>query len=321
MSRILPFRSNSPPPDSGALATFAWEWFEGMAVAWRPSTQASVRVILRAHLVPAFAGRGVEDFGRGDVFRLRTQLTLAPGRGGLLRNPRRINRIIDVLGRVLGERERQFGLANPCRDLRRLPQRRALIQPFSMAELRRVVHAAPGHLQDYLLVRGLTGLRSGEVNGLRWEHVDFEAGTLTIAAARVRGQQVLPKNEYSERTIALLPSVAAALQRQMFRTGSEGGFVFQTRRGAAIDTCNFAQRDWPRILTVAGLANRTPEHLRHTAASLMLAAGEAPPFVARTLGHADCRMLLATYARFVPNALGRIDGAAFDALACEALAA
>lgn len=321
MSGVLPFPATTRRPESGALADFALSWFEAMAVTWRPTTKDDVMVILRAHLLPAFGARRVDDFSRADVLRLRTQLAQAPGPSGAPRGARRINRIVDVLGQLLAERERQVGVPNPCRELRRLPQRRAAILPFSLPELGRLVDAAPDHLKDYLLLRGLTGLRSGEANGLCWDQVDWQAGTLTIAAARVRGQQVLPKNEYSERTVNLLPMVEAALRRQWDRTGSASGFVFQTARGHALDTGNFASRDWPRILAAAALADRAPEHLRHTAASLMLAAGEAPAFVARTLGHSDCRMLMSTYARFVPNALGRVDGAAFDSAARQALAA
>lgn len=317
MSMVLQFNAARSPvecsPGKVALTAFALDWFEAMAVAWRPTTQDTVMVILRAHLLPAFEGRQVDEFSRSDVLQLRTALARSCGPSGMARSPRRINRILDVLGQLLAERERQIGIPNPCRDLRRLPQRRSAVRPFSLPELRRLVDAAPDHLRDYVLVRGLTGLRSGEANGLIWDQVDLEAGTLTISAARVRGCQVLPKNEYSERQLLLTPSVADAMARQWRRTGEAGGFVFRTRRGRPIDTCNFARRDWPRMLARAELADRSPEHLRHTAASLMLAAGEAAPYVAAVLGHADCRMLLSTYARLVPDAFGQRDGAAFEA--------
>ena len=100
--------------------------------------------------------------------------------------------------------------------------------------------------------------------------------------------------------------------RQHARRGSPDGYVFLTPRGYPLDTRNFARRDWVRVLASAGLKARAPEQLRHTAATLLLAAGEAPTYVARILGHADCRMLLTTYARFMPGALGRTDGLALQ---------
>ena len=57
---------------------------------------------------------------------------------------------------------------------------------------------------------------------------------------------------------------------------------------------------------------RRPYETRHTYATLMLACGEQPAFIAATLGHADLSMLWSTYARYVPN-LTRRDGAAFEA--------
>lgn len=59
-----------------------------------------------------------------------------------------------------------------------------------------------------------------------------------------------------------------------------------------------------------GLASRTPYQTRHTAATLWLASGENPEWIARHLGHATLDMLFRRYARFVPN-LTRQDGSAF----------
>lgn len=313
----LPVRPMAKP----SLCAFAEAWFEQMSVGWRATTQASIRSILDAHLLPAFGGRDAADFGRADLLALRITLARGLTPAGKVRSARRVNRILAVLSQLLAERERQLQVASPCRELRALPTRRTQVHPFSLPELIAVSQAAPDHFQDYLLVRGLTGVRSGEANGLRWDQIDWGAETITIAEQRVRGRQVLPKNEYSERVIKMIPAVVDAMLRQWVRTGLDDGFVFQTVRGCPLDTGNFARRDWPRALAAAGLPHRTPEELRHTAASLMLAAGEAPQFVAATLGHSDCRMLFSTYARWIPAALGRPDGTAMAQAASLALAA
>lgn len=314
MSAVLKFppAGNRREPVS-TLEAFAWNWLEGMAVGWRDTTRDAVRTILRAHLLPAFGALDVTEVDRASVLAFRTRLATQRNSSGRLLSPRRINRVIDVLGQVLSERELQLGIPNPCCRLRRLPQRRATICPFSLPELQRLVEAAPDRLRDYLWIRGLTGLRSGEANGLCWDQVDWDNMTLTIRAARVRGRQVLPKNEYSERSLVLTPSLQDALLRQWARTGSKDGFVFLTARGCPLDSSNFGRRDWPRLLDAAQLSHRSPETLRHTAATLMLAAGEAPTSIARTLGHSDCRMLFSTYARYVAGVLGSADGQCLEA--------
>lgn len=62
-----------------------------------------------------------------------------------------------------------------------------------------------------------------------------------------------------------------------------------------------------------GLKYRRPYETRHTAATLWLAAGEAPEWIARQMGHSNTKMLFEIYSRFVPN-LTRQDGSAFERL-------
>ena len=306
MSSVLAFNPKHEPGRE-SLAAFAQVWFEQASIAWRDSTQRRVDSILRCHVLPEFHRHDANGFDRAALMAWRAKLV----RDGRC-TPTRANAVLQIASQCLAEREQQRGIRNPCRDLRRLPVRRPAIQPFSLPELRLLVEAAPAHLTDYVWIRGLTGLRSGEANGLRWGCVDLTAGTIDIRRARSDGQDCLPKNEYSERLIPLGTTTTQALQRQWQRTGSSDGYVFQTLRGAPLNIQNFARRDWRRIVTAADIAHRCPEQLRHTAATLMLAAGEAPPYVSQILGHADCRMLLSTYARFMPNALGRQDGRALE---------
>lgn len=78
-----------------------------------------------------------------------------------------------------------------------------------------------------------------------------------------------------------------------------------------MDSANFSKRVWANALAEAGLEYRRPYQMRHTAATLWLASGEAPEWIARQLGHTNTQMLFKTYSRYVPN-LTRRDGAAFE---------
>lgn len=148
------------------LADFATTWFDQVSIGWRDTTQHRVDSILRCHVLPEFHRHGIDGFDRAALMAWRAKL-VREGRC----TPNRANAVMQVASQCLGERERQRGIANPFRDLRRLPVRRPAIQPFSLPELRRLVAVAPPRLADYVWIRGLTGLRSGEANGLRWDCV------------------------------------------------------------------------------------------------------------------------------------------------------
>jgi integrase len=72
-------------------------------------------------------------------------------------------------------------------------------------------------------------------------------------------------------------------------------------------------RVWYPALRRLGFKRRKPYQTRHTTATLWLAAGENPEWIARQMGHSTTRMLFTVYSRFVPN-LTRMDGSAFERL-------
>lgn len=297
-----------------SFGEFARQWMECASVAWKPSQLETVQSILRAHLMPAFGGRPLDTIRRQDVLAFRARLVrTAPGRQGRTQlSAARANRVLSVLRQILLEAQAQYAIPAATHDVAALPVRRSEVRPFTWRQVEQLVAAAAPPWQDYVLARFLTGLRSGEVNGLRWDQVDLGRRVLEIRCARVRGREVLPKTEYSARDLPISAPLHALLLRQAQRTGQGPGWVFLTPQGHPVDTANFANRIWPAILVKAGLPHRRPYETRHTYATLMLASGEQPAFIATALGHADPSMLWNTYARYVPN-LTRRDGAAFEA--------
>jgi 3'-5' exoribonuclease len=95
--------------------------------------------------------------------------------------------------------------------------------------------------------------------------------------------------------------------------------VFCNRLGKPLDHKNVTNRVWYPLLRHLGLKKRRPYQCRHTAATLWLAAGEAPEWIARQLGHTTTEMLFRVYSRYVPN-LTRRDGSAFERLITQSIA-
>jgi integrase len=169
----------------------------------------------------------------------------------------------------------------------------------------------PGN-RHYMKVRFFTGMRSGELHGLKWKYVDFAARLIYVREAIVLGEDEYTKNDFSQRDIQMNQTVFDALQEQFKLTGKRE-YVFCNRAGEPIDLINFTKRVWYPLLRNLGLSARRPYQTRHTAATLWLAAGETPEWIAKQLGHASTEMLFRRYSRFVPN-LTRRDGSAIDRL-------
>lgn len=166
-----------------------------------------------------------------------------------------------------------------------------------------------------IAVAVLTGLRRGELLGLKWENVDLERGEISIVRSlqRVRWQGLVavpPKTDTSRRLVPLPPQAVEALREQRrqqllarLKAGplwNEGGWVFTTALGNPIQSSDVSRR-FPRLLEKAGLPRIRFHDLRHTTATLLLSERVHPKIVAALLGHSTVQLTLDTYSHVVPS--------------------
>lgn len=155
----------------------------------------------------------------------------------------------------------------------------------------------------------LTGLRPGEALGLPWDAVDLRAGRLTVRQALRKSAATSyevgpPKTRKSTRTLDLPAPAADALiarlgaqEAERLTAGSawrESGLVFTSEIGTAIDPSNL-RHALDRATTRAGLGHWHPHELRHTAVSLLSAAGVPLERIADIAGHATTAMTEGVY--------------------------
>lgn len=155
-----------------------------------------------------------------------------------------------------------------------------------------------------------SGMRLGELLGLRWQDVDLDAGTIRIAQGVVLWEDGnhmdTPKSAAGIRTISIGARTVAALKRlvtatktQSLKKGAawkESGLVFVSNVGTAINDDNL-RKVYIRIIDKAGLPYIRIHDLRHTSATIAVQNGVPYNTVSARLGHADIRTTLGFYVR------------------------
>ena len=288
-------------------------WFVECAVGWRQSNKEVVRRNIDNHLTPRFGDCLLDEISKADVLEFRSELANKKksncGKGLL---PATINRIMGPLRSILNEAASRYGFPSPVRHIKSLKVPRTKVEPFTLEEVMEFIGAVREDFRAYYTVRFFTGMRTGEIDGLKWKYVDFKRKQILVRETFVMGSMDYTKNDHSQREIDMSKPVYDALQEQVNRT-KDCTFVFCNTKGQPLNYNNVARRVWYPLLRHLNLLPRKPYQSRHTAATLWLAAGENPEWIARQLGHATTDMLFRVYSRYVPN-ITRQDGSAFEAL-------
>lgn len=293
---------------------FADLWFQENKIQWRGSHTKNVDSILNSSLKPIFKGKHVSEITKPDILKARNKMAKRPGRGpSRLMSAKSINNHMNILRMVMTEAADRYDFTNPYRNIKPLRLQRVHIEPFSLSEVETILRTVREDYRNYYLVRFYTGMRTGEIDGLKWEYVDFERREILVRETLIAGETEYTKTDGSQREIPMFGPVYDALKEQHAATGRLSKYVFCNREGNPLDHNNVTKRVWYPLLRALNLKQRRPYQTRHTAATLFLASGENPEWVARTLGHSTTEMLFKVYSRYVPN-LTRQDGSAFERL-------
>lgn len=154
-----------------------------------------------------------------------------------------------------------------------------------------------------LVLLGLsTGLRLGEMLGLKWGAINWRGSFIHVSEAWVKGEWTSPKNR-SPRDVKMTPQLRAELRlRRMKRANRTDSLVFPSEAGTPMEHSNLRRRLWTPLLTRAGLHHRKMHAMRHTYASLNLQQGANVAWVQKQLGHRSMDITVNTYSHFMPSA-------------------
>ncbi len=188
----------------------------------------------------------------------------------------------------------------------------ATLVPEDVPQFLEAAHETPYYGLFYTAL--YTGMRLGELLGLRWCDVDLDMASLSVVQALYKRsgvcKMVKPKSSHSRRRIALSPSLALLLrdhkaeqqvQRILLGTPlSDSDLVFCHHDGKPLDP-GVVSHTFARVLKKAGLPHIRFHDLRHTHATLLLKGGIHPKIVSERLGHANIGITLDTYSHVLPG--------------------
>ena len=303
-------------------------WFENCAkIKVRPSSHKTYRGYIDNHIKPSIGKIPLNKLSSLDLQKLYKKL-LSGGRverieaksqpkGLSSKTVRNINQVISSAMNFAIEQK--LIAANPTDGcaLPKLEHREMKTLPTE--QLASFLHEAKesGVFEMYYIELA-TGLRRGELLGLKWEDIDLERGTIRVRRqiARINGEVVEAplKTKNSYRSISIGQDAVEILKEQQRKTNS--GYVFPSPTGGPISPDSVIHM-LHRVLERAGLPKIRFHDLRHTFATVALQNGVDIKTVSGMLGHYSAGFTLDTYAhittaaqRQAANTMGNILSAA-----------
>lgn len=307
--------TNSHKDSNSGFASFSKTWLEEKKPEWRDSQIGNIEDILRIYLIPHFGDMPLNTINKAKIVTFRGKL-VKEGNSGRSLSASRINHIMTPLRMMLTEASERFEFESPWKNIKPLSEPKSHVSPFTLEEVMLIINNVRADYKPYYIVRFFTGMRTGEIDGLPWKNIDFERRQIIVDQAVVNGVIGDTKTTGSNRIIQMNQLVYNALLEQAKLTKPVSEFVFCTKAGTPFNHRNVTRRVWYPLLRYLKLDKRNPYQTRHTAATLWLAAGESPEWIAAQMGHSNTKMLFTVYSRYVPN-LTRQDGSALDKLLKE----
>jgi integrase len=294
------------------------EWLPAMRPPRvRPSTWLSYQRNVERHIVPALGRLPLQRVTPAQLttfYRGLLETGHRRGSGGLA--PKTVRNIHGALHAALRDAVRWGYVARNVAAAADLPKGMAPeMQVWSPEQLRAFLdHVRDDRLYAAWLLLATTGMRRGEVAGLRWVDVDLDAGRVSPRRPRVVvNHEVLvsePKTAKGRRSIALDPATVAALRdhgrwqlEERLAVGpgwEDSGLVFTWPDGRPLHPERFSK--WFEQHTrAAGLLRIRLHDVRHSYATAALAAGIPAKIVSERLGHANIAITMDTYSHVLPG--------------------
>lgn len=304
-------------PTKQTFSSYLDDWLAATKSTLRASTYATYASLVETQIKPRLGSLALQSITATRLNAMYADLLASgrrDGKGGL--SPATVRYVHAVIRKALADAVRRNQLTRNVADAADAPrQTRPAIRTWSARELRAfLAHVEDDRLYAAYVVAGTTGMRRGEVLGLSWQDVDLDTARVSVVRSLTvvggyKAEFSEPKTAHGRRMIALDPTTVAALrehrERQMLERALMGeayeddDLVFCREDGTPLHPDGFSDSFW-RHVKAARLPRIRFHDLRHTHATLALAAGVHPKVVSERLGHASITITLDTYSHAIP---------------------
>lgn len=271
------------------FSQFAENWKERILPQMKPSTSLSYSLIIRKHLVPWLGDRQLSQIGPEMVQDFVVKLP---------RSPKTVHNVVNCL-RSMWNTAESWGYVqgDPFRGMR-LPQMiRSERRYFTLEEIQKILAAAPEKERLFYWIAAETGLRAGELCGLRW--CDVGTTALQVRQTIWRGKVQSPKSAAALRPVAISPHLAAALS--VNRPTDTLQLIFQTRKKTPWDATDVVKRKLKPLCKRLGIAPGGLHAFRHGQGTLLDQMNVPMKVRQQRLGHTNAELTLNTYTHAITS--------------------
>jgi integrase len=299
-----------PSTGKAAFAVVAEEWFKSLRRQGR-TTRHDYRELLDNYVLPQWKDWAVAAIRWEDVSAWIDDVRDKPGVSGRMLGPARVVKIYRVFSMVMKRAllSGRIGL-NPAtnHDLPRVEDDDEHV--YLKHDQLETLAGTAGEYRLLILMLGYCGIRWGEASAIKAGRLDLDTRRLRVVQAftDVGGKLELgPVKNHEKRSVPLLRSYAEEF-RPLVDSRKPAELLFTAPEGGPLRYGNFRSRVFDKAVKAAGLAGLgvTPHKLRHTAASLAIAAGADVKVVQTMLGHKSATMTLDLYGHLWPDRLDEV---------------
>jgi integrase len=275
-------RGMMPPPANLTVEGWLTQWLEGIRGEVSRATYEGYKRDVNYHIIPELGKRKLRQLSATDIRRLYRKMRDKGLKNRSLEYCHRTLR--KALKAALAERKINFDPSEGVKPLKTVEGRREESKALSPIQVRALLDSAQGdRMEAFYMVALHTGMRRGELLGLKGEDVDLDVPNVKVRRSLdVDGTLKEPKNQASRRTVPLTPQAVEALKAHRVRQNEErlragakwqdNGLVFPNTVGKPENAGNLYLRNFQPLLKRAGLEDQsfTIHSLRHTFATTLV---------------------------------------------------